>query len=314
MRDMPNAREPTVLKQLRYLVSLAREQHFGRAAASCNISQPTLSAALRTLEEAFGVPIVVRSQRFMGFTPEGERVLAWARRILADTAALEEELSAFQSGLAGRLRLGVIPSALPVVPLLASPFCRARPRTALTVLSQSSIEIQRTLDAFEIEAGLTYLDNEPLSHVSAVPVYRERYVAVAAKGGLLSGRPVMGWAEAAELPLCLLPPTMQNRRILDAAFQAAGRSPAPQLETNSLLTIMSQVGLGDWCTVLPQACVLVPGFAERVDLVPLIGPEIIHDVGIVVGTQGRPGPVLRAFLDSLADAQIEQRITALCGG
>src|ERR1041385_1866595 len=104
-----------VIKQLMYVAALARERHFGRAAESCNVSQPTLSAAVRQLEEELGAPIVERGQRFAGFTPEGECVLEYAKRILSECDALKQDLGRLRQGLIGRLRLGVMPTAQPVV-------------------------------------------------------------------------------------------------------------------------------------------------------------------------------------------------------
>ena len=72
-----------VIKQFAYLVALAREKHFARAAKACNVSQPTLSGAIRQLEEEIGVPLVERGHRFTGLTAEGETILAHAKRILA---------------------------------------------------------------------------------------------------------------------------------------------------------------------------------------------------------------------------------------
>ena len=80
------------LRHLTYLVALVREEHFGRAARACHVSQPTLSSGIRRLESEVGFPIVRRSQRYEGLTPEGERVLEWARRILADVDGLDDEL------------------------------------------------------------------------------------------------------------------------------------------------------------------------------------------------------------------------------
>ena len=77
------ARWGVLLRELEYLAALARERHFGRAAAACHVSQPSLSAAVRRLEHDLGVSIVQRGRRFAGLTPEGERVLLWAHRILA---------------------------------------------------------------------------------------------------------------------------------------------------------------------------------------------------------------------------------------
>jgi DNA-binding transcriptional LysR family regulator len=111
-----------ILRHLEYLVALARERHFGRAAAACGVTQPTLSAAIRELEAELDVLIAERGQRFRSLTAEGERVVEWARRILADRDALRQEVGSARQGLAGRLVLGVIPTALASIGLLISPF------------------------------------------------------------------------------------------------------------------------------------------------------------------------------------------------
>ncbi len=111
-----------IVRYLDYLVALARERHFARAAAACNVTQPTLSAGIKQLEEGLGVLIVERRQRFVGFTPEGERVLAWAQRALADYGGLTQELSELREGLTGQLRIGAIPVSLPALALLTAPF------------------------------------------------------------------------------------------------------------------------------------------------------------------------------------------------
>jgi len=98
-------------RQLEYLVALDRERHFGRAAATCHVSQPALSEAVRSLERELGVPLVRRSRRFEGFTPEGERVLRWAQRAVADLRGLEQEASRLRGGLDGTLRIGAIPTS-----------------------------------------------------------------------------------------------------------------------------------------------------------------------------------------------------------
>src|SRR5246127_3195224 len=96
---------PVLFRQLEYFVALARERHFARAAAACYVSQPALSEAIRKLEQELNVPLVNRDHTFQSLTPEGERLVVWARRILADHDALQQEVSAMRSGLAGRLRL-----------------------------------------------------------------------------------------------------------------------------------------------------------------------------------------------------------------
>jgi DNA-binding transcriptional LysR family regulator len=163
-----------VIRHLQYLTALVRERHFARAAAMCNVTQPTLSAGIKQLEESLGVLIVERGQRFLGLTAEGERVLAWAQRVLIDYTGLQQELSEMREGLVGQLRIGAIPVTLPIVPLLTTPFTHRHGGTAIQVVSLTSISIQRNLDDFSLDAGVTYLDNEPLARVRCLPLYRER--------------------------------------------------------------------------------------------------------------------------------------------
>src|SRR3569623_783706 len=111
-----------MIDKLEFLLALAREKHFGRAAEACGVTQPTLSAGVKQSEDSFGVLLVNRRSRFQGFTPEGERVLDWARRIVGDAQAMRQEVHAHKHGLAGRLRLTVLPTALDMVDTLTTPY------------------------------------------------------------------------------------------------------------------------------------------------------------------------------------------------
>ena len=171
------------LRHLEYLAALAREQHFGRAARACHVSQPTLSSGIRRLESEVGFPVVRRTQRYEGLTPEGERVLEWARRILADVGSLEAEVDAMHGGLSGQLRIGAIPTSLPCVSLLTTPLLHRHPGVTVAVYSLNSMQIERGLDEFELELGITYLDSEPLRGVRTLPLYREHYVLLTEGAG-----------------------------------------------------------------------------------------------------------------------------------
>ena len=151
-----------MIDKLEMLLALAREQHFGRAAEACGVTQPTLSAGLKQLEEGFGVLLVQRQSRFIGFTPEGLRVLDWSRRIVGDYRAMRDEIRALKRGLAGHLRIAAVPTALPIVSTLTTPLHAAHPEVLFTILSRNSIEILTLLENLEVDAGLTYVDNEPL--------------------------------------------------------------------------------------------------------------------------------------------------------
>src|SRR5580658_8421751 len=286
-----------IVRYLDYLVALARERHFARAAAACNVTQPTLSAGIKQLEESLHVLIVERRQRFVGFTPEGERVLAWAQRVLADYGGLTQELSELREGLEGQIHIGAIPVSLPALALLTAPFSAIHSRTRYQVISQTSVEIQRGLDDFTIDVGITYLDNEPLSRVRTVPLYKERYVLITRGTSGFAGLSSIGWAMAATLPLCLLTPTMQNRRIIDAQFHAAGVKPNAIIETNSLVTLWSHIRYGHWSTIVPQTFLLL--LEKRHDWIslPLVEPEAIHTLGLVAADREPLAPLTRALLD-----------------
>ncbi len=288
-----------LLKHLQYLTALAKERHFARAAATCKVTQPTLSAGIKQLEEKLGLLVVQRGQRFEGLTPEGERVLAWAQRITADADSLEQEASRLRQALVGRLRLGVVPAALPSVPILASPLARRHPGVTLTVVSCTSVDIQAGIDEFSLDAGITYLDNEPLSHVRAIPLYREQYLLIMPAGGPLSGRSRITWKEAASLPLCLLTPDMQNRRILNTHFAEAGVRADPALETNSVFTLCALVRSGYWSSVLTHGFLPMLSGAEGISIVPLEGPSAAHTVGLVVPDRDPLPPTVTVLLEML---------------
>jgi DNA-binding transcriptional LysR family regulator len=294
-----------VIKQLKYLTALAREKHFGRAAAACHVSQPTLSAAVRQLEEDLGVPIVERGQRFKGLTAEGKRVIEWAHRILADCDALHQDLSQARDGLAGRLRLGAIPAALPAVSLVTAPFSAAHPGVSITILSQSSIEIQRALDAFEIDIGMTYLDNEPLINVRTESLYRERYILLTSAAGSFAKRKTLTWAEAATVPLCLLTPDMQNRRILNAIFRSVNCAPKPAIETNSVLTLCSHVRDGHWSSVMPHTFLHVFGVPQGMRAIPLVDPAPTHEIGLVIADREPSPPIARALMQAARKQKLQ---------
>lgn len=286
-----------LLRHLQYLTALARERHFARAAAACDVTQPTLSSGIKQLEEQLGLLVVQRGQRFEGLTPEGERILGWARRITADAESLEQEASRLREGLVGRLRLGVVPAALPSVPILASPLARRYPGITLTVFSTSSIDIQAGIDEFRLDAGITYLDNEPLSHVRTIPLYLEQYLLITPAGGPLARRARVSWREAASLPLCLLTPDMQNRRILDSHFGEAGVSVSPTLETDSVFTLCALVRSGYWSSVLPRGFLAALSGAAGVAIVPLEGPRAAHTVGLVVPERDPLSPAVAVLVE-----------------
>jgi DNA-binding transcriptional LysR family regulator len=296
------------LRQLKYLAALAREKHFLRAAKACNVTQSTLSLAIRRLEAELGVPIVVRGHRFLGLTPEGESVLAWAHQMLADYDALRQDLSRVRGGLAGTLRIGVIPATLPAVVLFTTPFSARHPLVKIQIVSMSSIAIQRGLDDREIDVGLTYLDNEPLKHVRTHTLYRERYVFATAAGGPYRGQDSISWREAATAPLCLLSGDMQNRRIIDAIFARVGVTMQPRIETNSFVSICSHIRAGIWSTILPHSYLHLFGTMREIHAIPLVDPIHSHAIGLVVPDRDPISPVASALMRVARGLDVEREL------
>ncbi|MGN6098348.1 MAG: LysR family transcriptional regulator [Bosea sp. (in: a-proteobacteria)] len=285
-----------IIRQLLYLDALAREKHFRRAAEACHVSQPTLSAAIVQLEEELGVMIVERGRRFQGFTKEGEAVLARARRILAEADLMKEEIAELREGVSGRIRLGAIPTALPMIAHITAPFSARYPAVSLTVLSLTSQEIQERIDNFELDVGLTYLDNEPLDRVISKPIYQESYVLLTREDGPFGARETIGWSEAAELKLCLLTGDMQNRRIIDGIFRSVGASPRPVIETNSIFNLVSHAGIEGIASIVSLQLLEFFGIPVGTKALSLVEPEAQRTIGLIVADRQPFAPLARNLL------------------
>jgi DNA-binding transcriptional LysR family regulator len=294
-----------MIDKLEFLLALARTRHFGRAAEACGVTQPTLSAGVQALEAQLDVRLVNRGSRFIGFTDEGERVLVWARQIVAAQRAMRDDLRTLRLGLTGELRLGVIPTALAMVPAITTPFLRRHPGVHFTVDSLSSFEILEGIDNLELDGGLTYLENEPLGRVRAVPLFHERYRLVTAAHLPLGDRSTVSWAELADLDLCLLTRNMQNRRILDRLLTHDGAGRKPVLESNSIVTLLAHVSSGHWASILPETMADLAGVAEPMRSIPILNPEVTQIVGLVVASRDPATPLCNALLAEAERSRID---------
>src|SRR4249920_1494492 len=295
-QDKRSSGAQSMIEKLEFIIALARERHFGHAAEACGVSQPTLSAGIKQLEDSFGLLLVQRGSRFQGFTPEGERVLDWARRIVGDTRAMHQEIDALKHGLAGHIRIAAVPTALAMVEMLTTPYRAKHPDVSFTILSRNSIEVLGLLENLEVDAGLTYLDNEPLGRVQTVPLYSEQYRLLASADSPLGERDQVTWAEVGKVPLCLLTPDMQNRRIIDSLLHAAGGRPEPTLESNSMIVLFSHVRTGRWASVMPEKLADTLGLTEKLRAIPIVEPEVVHQIGLVVPPREPMAPLASALV------------------
>lgn len=292
-----------MIDKLEMLIALARERHFGRAAEACHVTQPTLSSAIKALEEQLGVQLVARGARFIGLTPEGERVLARAKSIVAEARALRLDVRTAREGLSGTLRLGVIPTALSAVHDFTRPFLARHPGVRLRILSLTSHEILERLGAFEIDAGLSYAEadrpGDRFSGVEVLRLYGESYALVTPRSEGLPDR--LGWADLARFELALLTPDMQNRRILDRHLTRAGITVQARIESNSVVALISHVDQHGVATILPRQAA---DFFSRghglacLPLDPLLDSDT--DVAFILPPVGRRTLLLDAFVQSLS--------------
>jgi DNA-binding transcriptional LysR family regulator len=271
-----------VIDKLEFFITVAKERSFSRAAELCGVTQPTLSAGIKQLEDSLGVLLVNRSSRFHGLTAEGERVLEWAKRIVADARAMRQEVRALKEGLGGQLKIAAIPTALTMIPALTTPFREKHPGVRFTVLTSSSTDILSMLDNLEIDAGLTYLDNEPLGRVRTVPLFSERYRLLTSADNPLGNRDKVTWADVGRIPLCLLTPDMQNRRIVERLIRDSGAEPEPALESNSIIVLFAHVKTGRWATILPEKLADSLRVTAPLRSIPIVEPEAVHEIGLVV--------------------------------
>lgn len=293
-----------LIRQLEYLAALARERHFARAAAACHASQPALSAAIRKLESELGVTIVLRGHRFEGFTPEGERVVGWAHRIVAERDALRADLTRMRGGLTARLRIGAIPTAMPASSLLTEQFCARHPQATVRVEVASSRDIVRRLAEFDVDVGLTYLDSDTTAGLLGTPLYREHYLLLTPSDGRFADRHSVSWTEAVGLPQCALTREMQNRRILDGIVASAGGELRPVIETDTVAALYGHVATRRWSCIIAHAWLYafgVPPGMRAISLTPQAhGPR----VGVVRADRQPESIVARALLDAISDVDV----------
>ncbi len=163
------------------------------------------------------------------------------------------------------------------------------------------------LENLEVDAGLTYLENEPLGKVRSIPLYNESYRLLTAPDGMFGDRDQVTWKEVGQVPLCLLTPDMQNRRIIDRALKSAGVEAIPTLTSNSIIVLYSHVKTGRWASVMPAKLAETLGLSDAVRSIPIVDPAIHYSVGLVVPQRDPLTPLIAAL------AQIGPRSRADAG-
>ncbi len=284
------------LRFVEYFVALARERHFGRAAEACHVSQPTLSAGLAALEESLGQRLVVRDRRFIDLTAQGHAILPFAQQMIAGEAAIRTSLNV-AGKLRGIARIGSIPAAMPAIGRLAAAMKAAHPEVRLSIASMTSREIERALIARDIDAGLTYLNSEPLAQVRAVPLYAEHFVAVVASASPIAQRTTVALAELAGEPLCLLHQGMQNRRILDGHLAARGLAIEPAATADSYVALLALVADGGLAAIITDSHAALVAAHPGLATVPIADALAPNAIGLVMLDHDPASPLATGLFD-----------------
>ncbi len=290
------------MRQLNYLIALDTHRHFGRAAESCHVSQPALSNGIRELEQELGITIVKRSRTFQGITPEGERVISWAREMLHSLHGLREEADLMRTIPKGHLTMGGIPTAIHAATLLCAEYRQSIPQLTLEILSLSTPAILKRLKEQELDLALLYDRSVMDETFDVLPLYAERFVLIASAQTSLPRE--LNWAEVAALPLCLLGQDMQNRQTLDNIFKTFESTAHVVLETNSIDILLTEALSGRSYTVLPLSA-LPTQYARAGLRIHPITPERTEDICLVRLRRDNQSALSKAAWRLAADLDIQ---------
>ena len=297
------------IKQLIYLCNLERERHFGRAAEASFVSQPTLSARLKNLERELGVALIHRGNSFQGFTAEGERVLSWAREIVAVYQGLKLEVESLKHGLAGILRVGIVPQCgIPLAQLLYDAR-QAYPSLEYRVDVLSADQLLEAMLNHSVDIGIGFFELSLLQeiHYQVMPL-RDQGIELVyhpVHFPQISTAAPLTLMDVARLPLCLAEPSRYFRRYLDEHFRAAGAQPRIALESAAIFQLLQGIFVGLGCGIMPRGH-LLPGMTPELRSAPIALPAMKRQSALVIADPARATPLAKTFF-SFASAWLAGR-------
>ncbi|WP_136474055.1 LysR family transcriptional regulator [Pseudomonas sp. DG56-2] len=269
------------IKQLKFLIALDETRHFGQAAARCHVTQPTLSMRLRNLEQELDLALVNRGQRFEGFTAQGDRVLAWARTVIAAYDGLYAEAAACRGHLVGNLRLGVVPlSSFDPLPLLQRLHQR-HPDLNFELSALSSEQILDQLTSNRLDLGVSYLERLDHERFLSLPLGETRMGLLYDPDHFCFDEQPLSWQALTELPLGLLTAGMHFRQSIDHNFHSRGLKPRLLMQTDAVHQLAQAVHGGLCCAIMPLSAGLEV-FTERLRLQPIEQANTLAPLGLIM--------------------------------
>lgn len=267
------------LKQLRYVEALARHRHFGNAARDFAISQPALSMQIKELEDTLGTPLIERGARRIRLTGFGEDVVARAREILRAVDDLGDLARAAHAGLAGRLRVGVIPTIAPyLLPAFIAKLSALHPELELRVRETTTSRLLQALAEGQLDCAILAL---PVSEpgLSEVPLFEENFVLVRPVAD--AQKPVPDREGLREMRLLLLEEGHCFRDQALSFCNIQSTRPRELMDGSSLSTLVQMVGAGMGVTLLPEMAVPVETRAAAVAVARFAEPQPTRTIGMV---------------------------------
>ncbi|WP_158781574.1 LysR family transcriptional regulator [Pantoea sp. BAV 3049] len=290
------------IKQLIYLCNLERERHFGRAAEASFVSQPTLSMRLKNLERELGLSLINRSNNFDGFTPEGDRVLTWAREIVSVYQGLKLEVESLKHGVTGTLRIGVVPQCSVSLPVLLKGISDRFAQLDYRVAVLSADQLLDALNSHTVDVGIGFFELATLRELHfQAELLQDNGVEVVFHPGhfpQLVGEGELSISELKDIPLCLAEQTRYFRRYLDMYFREAELHPRVILETTSVFQLAQGVQVGLGCLISPRGH-LLPEMMPELLARPLAIAPMARQAALVIAEPGRATPLSQHFFDEV---------------
>ena len=290
------------LKQLRYFDALAREQHFGRAAEACSVTQPAMSMQIQELEASLGIALVERTRSGVKLTPKGEEIALRAQRLLNDARDLIDYAKQSAGVLSGSLRLGVIPSVAPYLlpPLL--PLLREKyPDLALHVRETQTQPLTEELVEGKLDVLLLAL---PIKHpdIETLPIFDDRFLLALPLTAKMTGG-VKATRELIEGDRLLL--LEEGHCLRDQALTFCSLQQVDSVNTfgaSSLTTIVEMVSAGLGITLLPEICLGVESRNRGLKLIRFVDPEPSRSLGLAWRRSSPRGQDFQALATLVAQA------------
>ena len=287
------------LRDLKYLVALADQKHFGRAAAACHVSQPTLSTQIRKLEDELGVPLVERAPRKVMLTPAGREAAERARRIVAEVEQMKEAARRSQDPEAGTVRLGIFPTLAPYLLPHVVPRVRARfPQLELLLVEEKSDELLARLRDGKLDAAVLALPVHD-EQLHAEFLFEEHFLLAAPERHELASATDLSMDQLSDETLLLLE---DGHCLRDQALDVCRLSGAQEksgFRATSLETLRQMVAAGVGVTLMPALSVHPPVVTpDTIRLVEFRDPPPSRKIALV----WRKSSAMEHFLHALADA------------